>query len=160
SAVRAFLALGAGYAALELAFWRMGGVIFRSWPLLVSGLESIFIALLGYHDTGLNSPFRWYYLLSPICSSLQNLAEDAWWTLAVHSLSLLSLAGMLGSPSRPESNLTLTLTILIWVTWASSSLAGSLRAAGEQLERLNSELARTHEDLERRVAERTDALRA
>jgi signal transduction histidine kinase len=49
---------------------------------------------------------------------------------------------------------------MIWVTWASSSLAGSLRAAGDQLERLNTELARTHEDLERRVEERTKALRA
>ncbi len=49
---------------------------------------------------------------------------------------------------------------MAWVTWASSSLAGSLRAAGEELERLNGELARTREDLERRVEERTDALRA
>ena len=35
-AVRAFLALGAGYAALDLAFWRMGEVILKGWPLLVS----------------------------------------------------------------------------------------------------------------------------
>src|SRR5205807_2348726 len=44
--------------------------------------------------------------------------------------------------------------------WASSSLAGSLRAAGEEFAHLNAELARAHEDLERRVQERTDALRA
>ena len=63
-AVRAFLALGAGYAALDLAFWRMGEVFLKRWPLFVSLMESVFIALLCYHDTGLNSPFRWYYLLS------------------------------------------------------------------------------------------------
>ncbi len=63
-AVRAFLALGAGYAALDLAFWRMGEVILKGWPLFVSLMESVFIALLCYHDTGLDSPFRWYYLLS------------------------------------------------------------------------------------------------
>jgi signal transduction histidine kinase len=46
------------------------------------------------------------------------------------------------------------------VTWASSSLAGSLRSAGEEFAHLNTELARAREDLERRVDERTDALRA
>src|SRR3954454_23245418 len=48
---------------------------------------------------------------------------------------------------------------MTWVTWASSSLAGLLKAAGEQLRGLNSELVRTRAELEERVAERTDALR-
>ncbi len=70
-AVRAFLALGAGYAALDLAFWRMGEVFLQRWPLFVSLMESVFITLLCYHDTGLASPFRWYYLLSLICCSIR-----------------------------------------------------------------------------------------
>ena len=48
---------------------------------------------------------------------------------------------------------------MAWVTWASSSLAGSLKAAGDQLQGLNSELVRVRAELEERVAERTDALR-
>jgi signal transduction histidine kinase len=159
-AVRAFLALGAGYAALDLAFWRMGEVILKGWPLLVSFMESIFIALLCYHDTGLDSPFRWYYLLSLICCSIRNRSGVAWWTLGFHSVSLLSLAWVLDGLSRPGPLPLLTLTIMTWVTWASSSLAGSLRAAGEELARLNDELARAHDELERRVEERTGALRA
>ncbi len=159
-AVRAFLALGAGYAALDLAFWRMGEVILKGWPLFVSLMESVFIALLCYHDTGLDSPFRWYYLLSLICGSIRNRAGVAWWTLAFHALSLLGLAWVLGTSPQSGSSLLLTLTIMTWVTWASSSLAGSLRAAGEEFAKLNAELARTREDLERRVEERTDALRA
>ena len=55
-AVRAFLALGAGYAALDLAFWRMGEVFLKGWPLFVSLMESVFIALLCYHDTGPRQP--------------------------------------------------------------------------------------------------------
>src|SRR5262249_58911197 len=98
--------------------------------------------------------------LSLICCSIRNRAAVAWWTLAFHSMSLLSLAWILGSPSQPESSLPLTLTIMTWVTWASSSLAGSLRAAGEEFARLNGELARAREELERRVEERTSALRA
>jgi two-component system, NtrC family, sensor kinase len=159
-AVRAFLALGAGYAALDLAFWRMGEVFLERWPLCVSLMESVFITLLCYHDTGLASPFRWYYLLSLICCSIRYRSVVAWWTVVFHSLSFLCLAVVLKSPSIAESTLPLTLTIMVWVTWASSSLAGSLHAAGEELERLNAELAIAREDLEKRVAERTDALRA
>jgi two-component system, NtrC family, sensor kinase len=159
-AVRAFLALGAGYAALDLAFWRMGEVILKKWPLLVSLMESVFIALLCYHDTGLNSPFRWYYLLSLICCSIRNRPVVAWWTLGFHSLTLLSLAWVLETPWRAGSLPVLTLTIMAWVTWACSSLAGSLRAAGDEFARLNGELARAHQHLERRVEERTSALRA
>ncbi len=159
-AVRAFLALGAGYAALDLAFWRMGEVILKGWPLLISAMESIFIALLCYHDTGLNSPFRWYYLLSLICCSIRNRPVVAWWTLGFHSLTLLGLAWVLGTPREPGSLPLLTLTIMAWATWACSSLAGSLRAAGDEFARLNGELALAHQELERRVEERTNALRA
>ena len=49
---------------------------------------------------------------------------------------------------------------MAWVTWASSSLAGSLHAAGQELEHLNLELAAARKDLEKRVEDRTDALRA
>jgi two-component system NtrC family sensor kinase len=159
-AVRAFLALGAGYAALDLAFWWMGEVILKRLPLFVSLMESVFIALLCYHDTGLNSPFRWYYLLSLICCSIRYRAVVAWWTVAFHTLSLLSLSVVLGGGSFWESSLPLTFTIMAWVTWASSSLAGSLHEAGGELERLNAELAMSRAHLERRVDERTEALRA
>jgi signal transduction histidine kinase len=159
-AVRAFLALGAGYAALDLAFWRMGEVFLKRWPVFVSLLESVFIALLCYHDTGLSSPFRWYYLLSLICYSIRYRPAVAWWALLIHTVSLLGLARVLGSGSLAQTTLPLTLTIMVWVTWASSSLAGSLHAAGEELERLNAELEASRIELERRVQERTDALRA
>ena len=158
--MRAFLALGAGYAALDLAFWWMGEVFLKRWPLFVSLMESVFIALLVLSRHGADSPFRWYYLLSLICCSIRYRAAVAWWTVAFHSLSLLSLAQVLGSPSFWDSSLPLTLTIMAWVTWASSSLAGSLHEAGEELERLNAELAMARADLERRVEERTEALRA
>jgi signal transduction histidine kinase len=160
SAVRAFLALGAGYAALDLAFWRMGEVFLKRWPIFVSLMESVFIALLCYHDTGLSSPFRWYYLLSLICCSIRFRTAIAWWTLSMHTFSLIALARVLGGPGLLGSSLPITIMLMIWVTWASSSLAGSLRAAGDELERLNGELARAGEELEERVLERTEALRA
>ena len=65
----------------------MGEVFLKRWPLFVSLMESVFIALLCYHDTGLDSPFRWYYLLSLICCSIRYRSVVAWWTLAFHTLS-------------------------------------------------------------------------
>ena len=145
---------------LDLAFWRMGEVFLKRWPLCVSLMESVFITLLCYHDTGLSSPFRWYYLLSLICCSIRYSSAVAWWTVAFHSVSLVVLYRILGVAPFWESTVPLTLTIMAWVTWACSSLAGSLHAAGQQLEHLNGELAVAREDLEHRVEERTEALRA
>lgn len=160
SAVRAFLALGAGYASLDLAFYRMGEVFLKRWPVFVALMESIFIALLCYHDTGLSSPFRWYYLLSLICCAIRYQPTTAWLTLGIHGLSLLTLALDLGIRPGDVSDLPLTLVIMAWVTWASASLASLLKRTGARLEHLNGELESHRADLERRVAERTDALRA
>jgi signal transduction histidine kinase len=160
SAVRAFLALGAGYAALDTAFYRMGEVIFKRWPLAVSLMESVFIALLCYHDTGLGSPFRWYYLLSLICCAVRYRPLTAWLTFGLHCLSLLGLGAVLGFEGGFEAGVPLTIAIMAWVTWASSALATLLRDSGERLGQLNAALEQHRADLERRVAERTDALRA
>ena len=66
---------------------------------------------------------------------------------------------VLGFSTPTGSAWPLTLVIMAWVTWASSSLAGLLKAAGDQLQDLNSELVRVRAELEERVDERTDALR-
>ncbi len=160
SAVRAFLALGAGYAALDTAFYRMGEVIFRHWPLAVSLMEAVFIALLCLHDTGLSSPFRWYYLLSLICCAVRYRPRTAWLTFGVHAISLLGLGVVLGFDGGYEAGVPLTIAIMAWVTWASSALATLLRSSGDRLEQLNMALQQNRADLEKRVAERTDALRA
>ncbi len=160
SAVCAFLALGAGYAGLDTAFHRLGEVFLHRWPIFVSSMESIFIALLCYHDTGMDSPFRWYYLLSLICCAIRYRPAIAWTTFGFHCLSLTALAWAL-QPSRPDwSSLPLTAAILAWVTWASSALSSLLKATGARLEQANAALERHGADLERRVAERSSALRA
>lgn len=157
SAVRAFLALGAGFAALDTAFYRMGEVFLRPVPLFVSGMESVFIALLCYHDTGPSSPFRWYYLLSLICCAIRYRPMIAWLTFVGHCLSMLSLAAVLGAA---DEGMPMTLVVMAWATWASSALASLLKDRGARLEALNAELEAHRDDLERRVAERTDALHA
>ncbi len=160
SAVRAFLALGAGYAALDTMFHRMGEVFLNRWPLFVSMMESVFIALLCYHDTRLDSPFRWYYLLSAICAAIRYRRSVAWITSGMHVASLGALAWVIGMGRASLAEVEQMAVILFWTTWASSSLAGVLRATGSRLAETNRDLERSRAELERRVAERTDALRA
>jgi signal transduction histidine kinase len=160
SAVRAFLALGAGYAALDTAFHRMGEVFLKRYPLFVSLMEAIFIALLCYHDTGLDSPFRWYYLLSAICCAIRYRPAVALTTFVLQCLSLAGLAWALGANRADASGLLIAVVILAWATWASSSLASLLKATGARLEQANEALREHRAELEARVAERTAALRA
>ena len=132
-AVRAFLALGAGFAALDLAFWWMGEVFLKRWPVFVSLMESVFIALLVLSRHRIEQSFPVVLL-----------------ALAHLLLDTLSLGGRVvdGRVSQPQPveprtrargalrsgirALPLTLTIMVWVTWACSSLAGSLHEAGKR----------------------------
>ena len=65
--LNALLSLGLGYALLDTAYSLRGQVFLRRWPLFISSLEALFIALLCYYHHGLESAFRYYYLLALIC---------------------------------------------------------------------------------------------
>lgn len=158
-AVSAILALGAGYAAADTFHHRRGRVFLRRWPLFVSVMEAIFLALLCYYDTGPDSPFRWYYLLSLICCAVRYPARLAWSTLAIHGTSLAIVTAAFGADRSALASLVLIVAMLGWVTWAVASLAGLLRITSERLQTANQALERHGADLERRVAERTEALR-
>jgi signal transduction histidine kinase len=159
SAVRAFLALGAGYAGLDTAFHRMGEVFLQRWPLFVSVMEGTFIALLCYHDVGLASPFRWYYLLSLICCAIRYRPAIAWWTFGFHCLSLAALAWFLGADRVEAVELIWTVVVLAWATWATSSLSCLLTSASDRLAQTNAALSRHRRELQLRVERRTEALR-
>jgi len=153
SAVRAFLALGAGYASLDTAWHLMGEVFLKKVPLLVSMLEALFIGLLCYHDTGLASPFRWYYLLSLICVAIRYSPRVAWASWFFDVVSLLTLTLAVGLQTRNQAvDVAMTVALMAWATWASSALAGLLKEAGRELQK-------SSEELEARVAERSTALR-
>jgi two-component system NtrC family sensor kinase len=160
SAVRICLDLGALYAALDTISYRRGTVFLQRWPLFVSLMESIFIALLCFNDTQLQSPFRWYYLLSIICCAIRYRQSIAWVTCALHCLSFVALTSVVGLDRVGQASLIETVVILACVTWASSSLGSVLNSTGERLKSLNADLERNRAELEERVAERTAALRA
>src|SRR5262249_54859017 len=64
--LNAILALGAVYALLDAYQSLRGRVFLGRYPLIISLMEALFIGLLCYYHGGLESPFRYYYLLSLI----------------------------------------------------------------------------------------------
>src|SRR5438477_399828 len=76
-ALNAILAFGAGYTLLDSLYSLRGRVFLGRVPLAVSGMEALFIGLLCYFHGGLDSAFRFYYLLSLICAAIRHSAGIA-----------------------------------------------------------------------------------
>lgn len=156
--LNAILALGVGYALCDTAYSLRGQVFLRQWPLLISAMEALFIALLCYYHQGLESAFRYYYILSLICCAIRHEPRVTYLTWALHSVSFLILYFVLPTEQQKLAPLILTLVIILWVTWASSALASLLKRVGDHLSKLNRELEEHRAQLERRIAERTREL--
>jgi signal transduction histidine kinase len=153
------LALGALYALLD-TLWSVRGKVFLSdLPLFVSAMEAVFIGLLCHFDTGLHSPFRFYYFLSLVVCAIRYSPRLTYTTFLLHALSYAALA--LGESVRSRADLAtlfLTLVMMGWVTWALTALAGLLKAAGRRLAELNAQLQEHQAELEDRIAQRTREL--
>jgi signal transduction histidine kinase len=156
--LNAILVLGVGYALLDTAYNVHGQVFLRHWPLLISCMEALFIAMLCYYHQGLDSPFRYYYILSLICCAIRHTTRVTYLTWALHSLSYVTLFLLLPGEKQLLSPLLLTLVIIGWVTWASSALASLLKRVGDHLSELNRELEDHRTRLEARIVERTREL--
>src|SRR5947207_5082410 len=138
--LNAILALGAVYALLDTYYSLRGRVFLGRYPLCVSLMEALFIGLLCFYHGGLESSFRYYYLLSLICCAIRYSSRVTYATCALHwaSFSLLYLA--LPQEQRSPAALVLTLVVLGWVTWAGDAMALLLKRVGEHLGHLNDAL--------------------
>lgn len=158
-ALNAILALGAAFALVDSLYSLRGRVFLGRTPLIVSAMESAFIGLLCYFDGGLNSAFRFYYLLSLICTAVRQSARMTYATWALHSASVVILNLALPAEQRQPSAFVFTLVLLAWVTWAANSLAELLKKTGLKLVQMNETLNMHQSQLEAHIAERTDELR-
>ena len=154
----AILTLGAAYTLVDTLFSLRGRVFLGREPLVVSVMEALFIALLCFWDTGLDSPFRYYYFLSLICCAVRHSSRVTYATCALHGVSYGLLYLALPASGQKAFSLGLTLVMLGWVTWASDALASLLKRVGEHLSRLNGRLQLQQAELEVRIAERTAQL--
>ncbi len=156
--LNAILALGAGYALIDAYYSLRGRVFLGRSPLLISSMEALFIGLLCYFHGGLESSFRYYYLLSLICCAIRYSSRVTYATCALHCASLAVLYLALPFDQRDGLVLVLTVVVLTWVTWASDAMALLLKRVGDHLGRLNTALQEHQAQLEARIAERTREL--
>lgn len=155
--LNAILTLGAVYALLDTYQSLRGRVFLGPWPLVISFMEALFIGLLCYQG-GLESPFRYYYLLSLVCCAIRHSAQVTYVTCALHCASATILYLALPTDRQHLLSLLLLLVVLGWVTWASSAMALLLKRVGDHLGRLNTALRENQIELEARIAERTREL--
>jgi signal transduction histidine kinase len=156
--LNALLSLGALYAVLDTYHSLRGRVFLGRSPLLISAMEALFIGLLCYYDSGLDSSFRYYYFLSLICCAIRHSTRVTYATFGLHCASFTLL--YLALPESRQSHLTLLLTLVIlgWVTWACDAMALLLKRVGDHLYRLNAALQENQALLEARIAERSRQL--
>ena len=156
--LNAILALGAVFTIIDTAVSMNGRVFLRQHPLSVSAMEALFIGLLCHFHTGMDSPFRYYYILSLIVCGLRHSPRTTLLTCVLHSASCVALYLSLPAAIRDPLALCLTLVVLGWVTWAVSAMARLLKHIGEHLGELNDALQENQTLLEARMAERTREL--
>ncbi|MFK7778072.1 MAG: ATP-binding protein [Gimesia sp.] len=153
------LTLGAVYALADTYFSFRGRVFLGEWPLIISVMEALFIGLLCHYDTGLNSPFRFYYLLSLIVCSIRHSPSIAYMTLGLYLFSFTAL--LFTSPSVPEdwfTQLALMIVWMGWVAWASIAFSRLVKRTSLELSLANAQLKQNQELLEERIAQRTSDL--
>lgn len=152
------LALGAAFTALDTATHWAGRVLLREVPLVISALEAVFIGLLCHYERGLDSPFRFYYLLSLLCCAVRYTPLTTFLTCLLDCLSYAMLYAAQPAARRDPVQFLLTLVVLVWVTWAATAMARLVRRAGEELRLLNAALRENQGQLESRIADRTREL--
>jgi signal transduction histidine kinase len=148
--LNAILGISVLYVVID-SLWSFRGRVFLSnWPIAVSFLEAIFIGLLCYFDSGQVSAFRFYYFLSLVVCAIRYSPTITFITFLFHALSYSTL--LLSEPSSTTYEWMIMVVSIGWVTWASTHMARLIQIARERLTQAN-------EQLEHRIAERTQELR-
>lgn len=152
------LLLGLAYTLLDTWFYRRRRVFLGEYPLAVSGMEALFIGLLCVFENDLDSPFRFYYLLSLLCCALRHSRQVTVATFLLHCVSYWLVYAFLPHREGAEFSVLMMVVILGWATWASSSLGELLKRVGERLKVLNAALREHQAQLETRIDDRTREL--
>jgi len=153
------LLLGTLYAIIDTRWSLSGRGLLSSMPLVVSGMESLFVGLLCFFDGGLGSSFRFYYVLSLMMCAVRTTPKLTYATLLFHisGIGILSLQeSTIGT--APIDSLSVTLFIMVWITWSTTALTGLLKRASRRLQTLNIELQKNQSLLEHRIEARTAEL--
>jgi two-component system, NtrC family, sensor kinase len=152
------LALGLVFTLLDSWFSWNRRIFLGLYPLLISFMEALFIGLLCYFDTHLESPFRFYYMLSLVCCAIRTDPRVTYITCFMDCFSYASLYFSVKEPVVNNFSIVMIPIVLIWVSWAASSLSRITRQLADRQTELNGELRENQSLLESRIQERTREL--
>jgi signal transduction histidine kinase len=156
--LNAILLLGFAFTAVDTTFFLRGRVFLKDFPLVISAMEALFIGLLCHFESGPDSAFRFYYLLSLICCAMRYSPRTTFATCGLDCLSYGLLFAAQPAGARNPQLFLLMLVVLVWATWAAGAMARLLKRGGENLSELNRRLRENQALLETRIAERTREL--
>lgn len=156
--LNAILAIGVAYTLLDTYFSWKKKVFLGEYPLFIAAMESLFIGLLCYYEEGLSSTFRYYYFLSILCCALRYSWKVTALCFTFHCISYGTLFFLLNDNSQSKIFISLTMIVMGWLAWASTSLTTLLRRTSSSLEVSNNELLKNKSELEARIAERSKQL--
>lgn len=153
------LSVGLVYACVDSIFYLRGeSFVLSRFPLIVAFLETIFITLLCRYDVGLNSPYRFYYLLSLLVAAIRYPVIVPYLICFLHCVSYTLLFFFIPSENRDVPSVMLNIVVMGWVTWAASTLAWYLHRTSGRLGDVNRQLQEQQNLLEQRIHERTREL--
>lgn len=153
------LSVGLVYACVDAFYYfRDESFLLSRFPLMVAFLETIFITLLCRYDVGLNSPYRFYYLLSLLVVAIRYPVVVPYLCCVLHCVSYTLLFFFIPSEQRDVPSVMLNIVIMGWVTWAASTLAWYLHRTSGRLGDVNRQLQEQQNQLEERIEERTQEL--
>jgi two-component system NtrC family sensor kinase len=159
SLLNAILTLGLLFALLDSIFTLRGRLFLLSrYPLVVAVLEAVFIGLLCYFDTGLESPFRYFFLLSVVTCAVRYALPLPLLTCILHAGSYLVLYLVLPHERQELWTVVVMAVVMFWAAWATASLTLLLKLTSSELQRVNAELRAHEKQLEEKVEERTREL--
>ena len=121
-------------------------------------MKALFIGVLCHFHGGLESPFRYYYFLSLICSAIRHPSQVTYATCALHSLSLRPALSQLATQGARALPLVLTLVTLELGDLGEQCPGRLLKRVGNYLGELNAALREHQTLLEDHIAERTREL--
>ena len=156
--LNAILVLGLAFTAINSLFFARGRLFLKDYPLVISAMEALFIGLLGYYESGPESMFRFYYLLSLVCCALRYSPRTTFATCGLDCVSYGALCIAQPAERQNPALFAMMLVVLVWVTWAAGAMARLIKRGGEDLRELNLQLRENQTLLETRIAERTREL--
>ena len=122
--------MGAVYTLLDTYYSFRGRIFLGRYPLSISVMEALFVGLLCYYDRGVESHFRYYYILSLLCCAIRHSPLVTYTTCALHCLSY-GLLYLTGRPMHAGMSRWLLVIALSTSTMAlSRAISASLHGGG------------------------------